>query len=480
MKSIKNYEGYLTNCFVSTDNVRLSIKTKADSHRIDYILGEMKRICMPAMFCSDYDIYNIGIIGDGDLVPFIIEQMGYTDLYEIQKILQTISADILKAQQAVDKHILLEKKDLEDILKVYMSSYYSNKEDILELCKKYTIVENKIAVAIRHDIKDPGFLEKYIDNNCLFKEDWKQLQTILRSHLEGADAEIKKLGEKLTQKYDYLKTLLQLEPVRAINLYEEWRKSIFDWSKGQGPDNKIRDPNKLLLVLTQVVYNLNLEINEILTNFIQDYSGFIEDSLKFFSEEYETFKFGGKSGDLRMLIHVAPTTSPLSPGYYLNSFRFKLYAITLKLSLAFYYMKSNRCILPIAIDDVFNANDFDNSIHLQYFVHKIYELYHDKVSKTIPLQLIMFTHDEIILSAFQKGYNTREIIKWNESQEENLKSQQKHNLYKDNCIIGRLHPYQEAEYIQQNINKKNLDNKSNNEIDFYNLYTEINHYVRKQ
>ena len=78
----------------------------------------------------------------------------------------------------------------------------------------------------------------------------------------------------------------------------------------------------------------------------------------------------------------------------------------------------------------------------------------------------MLTHDEIILSAFQKGYNAKEIIKWNESKEEREKSQQKYFLYKDNCIIGRLFHYQEVKYINEN--------KSN--LEFYNLYNEINYY----
>lgn len=493
LRYIAEHERFLHYGFDTSNEMRLSLATKVGNQEVAYQAGDPKDIYMPALFCSDNDIYSIGKYGTGDITPFVLEQLGYLDLSKIHGKLKEITEEmnkmIVEDQQTTDKQIPLDSDDLKEVLKVYMEGYYSKKELMLGLCNKFSTVNEKgIAVTIREEIRNPDFLKN--DNRYLFKEDWDKLHTIAPwSHLEAMDAEKEKLKKdaetereklekKLIQKHNKLNQLLQFEPARAIRLYEEWEKGIFDSSKGIDSDAKGVNIN-LLTVLNQVVAALDLEKQDILESFNQDYSKFIEESLKYFSEKYETFKLDYRNfSELKMSINVSKTGEkpfPTNPAEYLNSFRFKQYAIALKLSLALYYMKIKRCILPIVIDDVFNANDFDNSIHLQYFVHQIYELYHDKVSKKIPLQLIMFTHDEIILSAFQKGYNTKEIIKWNESQEDRAKSQQKINLYKDNCIIGRLHPYQKAEFIQKN-KKDNKNNPDNSAPEFYNLYTEINYY----
>ncbi len=483
LKNITDIKWYLTNIYSQSD-VRLFVQTKADSQEKEYNLNETEVICTPAMFCSDNDIYKIGNLEDENLIPFIIDQLGYTDLKIVKEKLQEIinyKIEVHSVNKVYEELFMLRKVDLEDVLKAFIGYYDSNeKGDVIELCEKYMAVDNGIAVAIHEEIKNPSFLKSKNIKQKFFKEDWDSLRSLaLWSNVEGAVTDIENAEKKLAQKYKCLKDLLDKEPTKAISLYEEWKKTIEKWF--QKPDTTSDDFNShLLVVLNNIITDEDLEEEKIVRNFTESYHKFIEDSLKYFSEEYETFKLiKHELGKVEMKIFVAKNgeaPESTSPAMYLNSFRFKLYSIALKLSLAFYYMKINRNILPIAIDDVFNANDFDNSIHLQYFVHKIYELYHEKVSQTIPLQLIMLTHDEIILSAFQKGYNAKEIIKWNESQENKEKSRQKYCLYKDNCIIGRLNHYEEAKFIHENNENPKLDNTSHNNSDFYNLYNVINYY----
>ena len=78
----------------------------------------------------------------------------------------------------------------------------------------------------------------------------------------------------------------------------------------------------------------------------------------------------------------------------------------------------------------------------------------------------MLTHDEIILSAFQKGYNVREIKNRGASEEFKKMTQKKYELYKNNCIVGRLYPHEEAQ--------NRLSIQENTPTDFYNLYVELN------
>ena len=118
-------------------------------------------------------------------------------------------------------------------------------------------------------------------------------------------------------------------------------------------------------------------------------------------------------------------------------------------------MQRNKTIVPFVIDDVFNANDFNNGLKLQHFVYNIYKWYDQKVMRAdgcdIPLQLIMLTHDDLMLSAFKKGFmymSETDLID--------------HHYCKkslDNLRCGRIFPYKA---IGQETAKKNLD--------FINLY----------
>lgn len=264
------------------------------------------------------------------------------------------------------------------------------------------------------------------------------------------DSDILGQAEKLELMYDLLYTALRCDkPADAFLLFVDRRKEAQEWVKRlvlstrEKREENIGSNESLLSELRTVRENLNTVCREIVNSFVTQYGSFIEGCLGYFSKEKETFRL---DSDIKVVINVTETEGLFAstPAWYLNSFRFKLYAIALKLSLAFWYMRKNKRILPIAIDDVFNANDFENSIHLQQFVHRIYEVYHDKVCQSIPLQVIMLTHDEIILSAFKKGYNVSEIKLWGASEETCEKARRKYELYRNNCIIGRLYPYDEV------------------------------------
>ncbi|WP_288684395.1 hypothetical protein, partial [uncultured Eubacterium sp.] len=135
-----------------------------------------------------------------------------------------------------------------------------------------------------------------------------------------------------------------------------------------------------------------------------------------------------------------------TPFQYFNSFRFKLFCVTLKICLSLYWMKRNKTIVPFVIDDVFNANDFNNGLKLVHFVYNIYKWYDVKLQRAdnckIPLQLIMFTHDDLMLSAFKKGFmymSETDLIE-NRYCKKSL----------DNLRCGRIFPYKSIEHEYKN------------------------------
>jgi hypothetical protein len=475
LKSIeeKYYHEYLTYGFgqineskkITPSDVLLIVKTQTSGRKV-YHLGELSRICAPAMFCSDNDIIEIGH-KEKELKYFFFKQLDYTVLESILLSLDKIITKLTKqSSEQEQEQVFLEPQEVEEVIQVFMDSYYHGRNRALSRC------ENKDVDGISEEIKGKAFLQKSIRmSDKLFTEDWEELQkNIAYYDFPFIDADIQDKVEKLSLKYKLLRAaLLCKDPTSAFALFNDWQKKAEERLRAFGlpklpmEESKGTDIEKgdLLDALRTIRHNLGNAIRDIMKDFQEQYAGFIEDCLAYFSEENETFEL---TDDLRMVIRVRKdeVTFETTPTRYLNSFRFKLYSISLKLAIAFWYMKKNKSILPIAIDDVFNANDFDNSLHLQYFVHTIYKTYYEKVCKDIPLQLIMLTHDEIILNAFRKGFSINEISRWGESKEAEEENRKRYRLYRDNCIVARIYRPEEA---------KRIYNQGGNP---YNLYLKLN------
>ena len=125
----------------------------------------------------------------------------------------------------------------------------------------------------------------------------------------------------------------------------------------------------------------------------------------------------------------------ISPLLYLNSFRFKLYTLCIKIGMAFSVMRMMNISFPLVLDDVFYSSDFSNREMVRLFIQKTLELYHKEIEPTTnkPLQLIFFTHDEVILEAAINGMK------------------ESNHIYK----YGRIFNYQEMETSNADSDKKN-------------------------
>ena len=93
-----------------------------------------------------------------------------------------------------------------------------------------------------------------------------------------------------------------------------------------------------------------------------------------------------------------------APELFYNSFRYKLYCISVKIALAFMTMKFSNINAPLFFDDVFNASDFDNSVNIDKFFNIIYTSYEKLgIGKKTDLQIVLFTHDEVVLNGISQA-----------------------------------------------------------------------------
>lgn len=142
-----------------------------------------------------------------------------------------------------------------------------------------------------------------------------------------------------------------------------------------------------------------------------------------------------------------------NPRKYLNSFRYKLFNMSLKIAMAFSAMRLNKIIHPIIFDDVFYSSDFENRNRVEDFIIKTYEAYEKFVregNENCPdLQLIFLSHDDIILDAIRGGMH---FVK-------------NPNGSSTNVLYGRLFDYREMNRAEDIVTRGN-----NN---FNNLYVKL-------
>lgn len=471
---------------IKTKNVSIGVSRQDTKEPIHQSLESLSPICPSSPFCSDYDVEQIRQNGK-TLYLYLLRQLGYG---QFERLLQLITS-LQNAIEKIEKVVQPNKEELTStdfgiVVLNYFESARIAKRRIIE-CETYGNVEeirNKIETT-KVQLAPKLFKEQWaIVNKSRNKTTSSSTSGLVRKQGSQDTSEYDKQVNTLATLYKELKKIYeQAEKLRSASLYKEdstlmltmaskllerkqelesrdfqyvandTSKKDIDYKKG------VLDRMKSLILNTQ---------HQTILHFSLIFQKEFSDIMKEFSDIGETFHLDIKSDSINLNIQV-PTvnetnsqeaTTPDStfsatPNEYLNSFRFKLFCVTLKVSLAFFWMQKNKTIVPFVIDDVFNANDFNNGLKLESFVCSIFRWYRQKLcikeKCNIPLQLIMFTHDDMMQTAFKKGFIRSMTIECKE-QMIDLTS------VSDQLICTRLFPKDAVEKVMcgKNIEYKNL------------------------
>lgn len=144
----------------------------------------------------------------------------------------------------------------------------------------------------------------------------------------------------------------------------------------------------------------------------------------------------------------------LTPRKYYNTFRYKLFCMMLKLSVALVIMKRYRINFPIILDDVFYASDYYNRELITLFVKELNTLYRRIWgNRKMKMQLICFTHDELVFDAIETAM-----------EKENLTAE---------VLFGRLLDYKLILNAGKDKGKEMQECKDPEENIYYNLYLSL-------
>lgn len=410
-------------------------------------------LSVPAFFCSDDDIQKMK--DNKILFDWILEQMGYAQLNEAINWLTDEKKKLSNRISYAQEKSNLSYAEYQDVL-LALLDYNSNSKR----CKEEIL---KAKDGITDILERPNF----------FKEKWNEIRSLQEKGSQDLPPDESSIIDMPTINEDSNSTLLSNKKDRLAKLYAklfsyidgkndnkqklqdisdllEDQKHIFEY--GDIPKSQCNEAISLLDTSEKILSKFQIGL---VKEFVQEYNESITNILKRFSNHSEIYKFTPIDDikNVKLEIHVKLKGDYKTlPHEYFNEFRFKLFCVTMKIGIAFYWMTRTKKALPIVIDDIFNANDFENSVKLEQFAYFIKELYRNNVVKnkfTLPLQLIILSHDDLVVNSFSRGFSSCEYL--NVEHEENL------------CFpydVGRIYRLDDLDSLVELERKAELHNQS--------------------
>ncbi|MDB4902571.1 MAG: hypothetical protein JWQ63_1852 [Mucilaginibacter sp.] len=87
---------------------------------------------------------------------------------------------------------------------------------------------------------------------------------------------------------------------------------------------------------------------------------------------------------------------------YFNTFHYRLFSTMVGVSIAMASRIITKINLPLVLDDIFYASDFANRATIERFIKELFDLF-EEYTPDLELQLILFTHDQLIFESAAKA-----------------------------------------------------------------------------
>lgn len=403
-------------------------------------------IAVPAFFSSDIDVQNMK--NKKTLFKWILEQMGFANLEQGLQWLKKLREPLVWQKDNLNSNGIFSTSEYQELLLALIQYDSGRHKKEVENCKENVPSET-------HELFEKSWNQFY---SCLSdgKESSDSHGTDEENGLIGTPSDKTNIRQKqLEQNKEVLKSLYtKLSSIVKEQEDEEWKiqaiSSLMEEQKlveqaasvERNADKEQVDADLLLLDSVEKAIK-QIQVN-LVGQFLQDYGNHIANLMSKFSNHNEIYKFTPMDNLENVVLSIHASLQGdyfTTPHEYFNEFRFKLYCVTMKIAIAYDWMLREKKALPIVIDDIFNASDFENSIKLEYFAYNIKKLYDENVRKhsfEYPLQLIITSHDDLVIHAFERGYSGLSYSDFSESE-----------VHDYPLIVGRMYRLDELEVLKK-------------------------------
>lgn len=456
-RKIDHEEDFLPYGERTMDEIKIALelneKEKSDTKEESYrIVNEpvVSSINFRSLFCCEYDIQALQ--GNHDLAPYFLENLGFNDITTLLKQIKEIEDKL---------HPLDIKEKNEDRFSFDMSFMF---KDVVSLAVDKSSIQRIESIKRRLIPELKKILDKQINSQTDNIEkiiDWiKSFKGVLKANPELDVFSFYQDKSSIIAKYDKVIQLSNSSKAAAYELYadlypvekvaEDLYNYVFniigrfyneqtDRLKTVSAEMAVSQMGEIIKEKENIKRRYlerknreSMSIEPIHIENLQALRSALEEKYEYDKRELlnvckETiepllYKFTHMSNDLdddakaNEIIKIVPKEDgklcaeikhedifrhkTVTPEQFYNSFRYKLYCISIKVVLAFMNMKLTQIKAPLIFDDVFTASDFDNTINIDVFFNSILETFKKiGLGDRDDLQIILFTHDEVVLNS---------------------------------------------------------------------------------
>lgn len=315
-----------------------------------------------------------------------------------------------------------DKVDFSDLLAyenkffIYSSDYYGG--DFFNIGKELESNQNFL--------KDKfSFLHQFIlDYLETIKTDFKSFVKNIKTFIEKRESTISNIESHFVKRFQEKSIVEQI--IRYKQEVSDAEKSLKDSEIKISSNNKeiekiqyqvaFYEAIKQETTEYQKIYNIKLT-KEVDTAFAP-IRLVVEEILEYYFKEIDkrdvsieikkvADKFDEETGEVLSEIITAyavpndKSQSPLPVKKYLNTFHYRLFSTMVGIGVAIASRINTGINLPLVLDDIFYASDFENRATIEKFVKELFEIFNNYTPDK-KLQLIFFTHDELLFESIIK------------------------------------------------------------------------------
>lgn len=427
-RELPNYDEsiYMRNINASMDSTYIRVNT-LDNKKIEFNnLGINQPIIPPAFFCSNTDVSTL--LKYGVTPAFVAEQLG---LSQYQRLINSLKELRKQIEENYDEYLGLINDFIYIEGLIIVLKELKNTDDIVSMIKRIFPCNTWKSQKNGISSSEITSWEKKVMKNINFFSDLKEetgkiLWGIHNNPIDSSKRQhelnlINDAISKLKSHFSiYCKVDCDLDSIdvsrisiEEIERVQQNRKIEIEEKERKYP--MLKAEKKMIDNLLQTEVFLSSKYYEIIMNFKNNSSDIFEELLKdFYEMDIDKIPISVTSNGV-LQIDIIPK-DPKSensleakncpPQQYLNTFRFKLFSVALKVSLSLYAQRLYNVNFPIVIDDVFDSSDFINKEKINGFICHIFNGYNNLSlhyninnktnTKENQLQLIFFTQDAVI------------------------------------------------------------------------------------
>ncbi|MCC5930785.1 MAG: hypothetical protein JJU28_16190 [Cyclobacteriaceae bacterium] len=275
----------------------------------------------------------------------------------------------------------------------FLHSYFENQKDYIQIGLISFIYELSKFAENRNLLIQK--IEAQLAQSLQSKSIFEQIVTI-KNELVSLEQQIANSEKKIHNSNNELKT------------YRE-QQALFNAIKEEARIYNNNFHTLLSSEVQQAFGPIKLIVEEVLETYLQNDNRNVELEIKMKEDEVDD-----ETGEVLSEIitaYIVPKDKshpPLPVNKYFNTFHYRLFSTMVGVSIAMASRINTKINLPLVLDDIFYASDFENRATVERFIKELFEIF-KKYTPNLDLQLILFTHDQLIFESAVKATSEMKV-----------------------------------------------------------------------